>query len=363
MNSFPSRRRRPIPHLLSEFARLLDLPPPAKDVEILGVAPLALAGPEDLGFLAHRRYLSELMGSRAGALLVSRQLEALLEEDPRPRLVAEDAHGALAILLEAIHPPKDTPARIHSTAVVGDDVSLGRDVHVAPYAVLEEGVQVGDESWIGAHCVVGRGSRIGDRTILHPHVVVYPGAVIGDGVILHSGARIGVDGFGYVFEDGRHRKIPHPGACVLEDDVEIGANTTIDRGSIGETRVGEGAKLDNLVQLGHNVTVGPHSVLAGQAGVGGSTRIGRGVMVGGQAGLGGHISIGDGARLAGQAGVTRDVEPGGTVMGFPARERREFLRTVAAQGKVPELLGRVRRIEERLAELLDREDTERRDPG
>lgn len=363
MNSFPSRRRQPIPHLLSEFARLLDLPPPAKEVEILGIAPLALAGPEELGFLAHRRYLSELTGSRAGALLVSRQLDSLLDEDPRPRLVVEDAHRALATLLEVVHPPEEAAARIHPTAVVGEDVSLGRDVRVAPYAVLEEGVSVGDESWIGAHCVVGRGSRIGDRTILHPHVVVYPGAAVGDGVILHSGARIGVDGFGYVAEDGRHRKIPHPGTCVLENDVEIGANTTIDRGSIGETRVGEGAKLDNLVQLGHNVILGPHCVLAGQAGVGGSTRIGRGVMVGGQAGLSGHINIGDGARLAGQAGVTRDVEPGGTVMGFPARERRDFLRTVAAQAKLPELLGRVRRLEERLAELLDRENSERRDPG
>ena len=240
---------------------------------------------------------------------------------------------------------------VHPTALVATGVALGEGASIGPFAVLEEGVVIGDHARIGAHCVVGAGSLVDAHAHLHPQVVVYPGSTVGKGVIVHAGARVGSDGFGYVFVDGRHQKVPQVGGCVLEDDVEVGANTTIDRGSIGETRVESGAKIDNLVQLGHNVLIGARSILVSQTGVSGSTRFGQGVVAGGQSGFAGHITVGAGARIAGQAGVTNSVEPGDTVMGFPARPRREFLRATAAAGKAPELLRRVRDLEARLDRL------------
>jgi UDP-3-O-[3-hydroxymyristoyl] glucosamine N-acyltransferase len=313
------------------------------------VAPLVSATPEQLGFLAHRRYAGDLARSHAGALLVAAELQELVASDGRPRLVVPDAYLALAILLDAFHPDEGTEGEVHPTAVFGRGARLGHGVRVGPYAVVEEEAVVGDGVTIGAHVVVGARSEVGSGSVLHPHCVLYPGTVLGERVIVHSGARLGVDGFGYVQHEGMHRKVPQVGSCVIEADVEIGANTTVDRGSIGETRIGQGTKLDNLVHLGHNVKVGSRAILAGQAGVGGSSTIGAGALVGGQVGIGGHINVGDGARLAGQAGVIGDVAPGETLMGFPARPRGEFLRATAAQARVPALLRRLRRIEESVA--------------
>jgi UDP-3-O-[3-hydroxymyristoyl] glucosamine N-acyltransferase len=304
--------------------------------------------------MADGRYLAALAECKAGALLVAEALAEAVVSDPRPRIVLPDPHAALRRLLEFFHPTHGPEAGIHPTAVVAADARIADGVHLGPYSVVEEGVELGAGVTVGAHSVVGAGSRIGEGSILHPHVVVYPGSVLGVRVILHSGARIGVDGFGYTFEDGGHRKVPQVGRCVLEDEVEIGANTTVDRGSIGETRVGAGTKIDNLVQLGHNVVVGRSSVLAAQVGVAGSTRIGDGVMAGGQVGIGGHLTVGSGARLAGQAGVTGDVPGGGAFMGMPARPRAEFLRGVAAQGRMPELLRRVRELEREMDRLRSR---------
>jgi UDP-3-O-[3-hydroxymyristoyl] glucosamine N-acyltransferase len=351
MNSFPTRSSDPVALSLAEVAQVLGVDPPGAELTVTGIRPLQDAGPSHLGLLAQRRYVPELQESGAGGLLVSLDLASEVEGDSRPRIVVEDAHRALAALLDRFHPPVPMESEVHPSAVLGPGVVLGEGVRIGPYAVLEEGVQVGDHVRIGSHAVVGARSRLGDRVVLHPQVVVYPGTVLGERVILHSGVRVGVDGFGYVFQDGAHRKVAQVGGCVIEDDVEIGANTTVDRGSIGQTRIGAGAKIDNLVQIGHNVVVGPLSILAGQAGVAGSTRIGTGVLVGGQAGIGGHLNVGDQARLSAQAGITGDIPPGETVTGYPARPRMEYLRTAAAQGKVPGLLKRVRELERALARL------------
>ncbi|MSR23120.1 MAG: UDP-3-O-(3-hydroxymyristoyl)glucosamine N-acyltransferase [Gemmatimonadetes bacterium] len=345
MNSFPLRRSEPVPHSLSALAKLLEISPPMEEMEVRGVAPLGAAGPEQLGFLAHRRYLSHLGSCRAGALLISAEMASLLPPDSRPRLVVPNAHDALTTLLEAFHPEQRTEPEVHPTAVFGTGVRIGTDVRIGPYSVIESDVVVGDGVLIGAHVVVGTGSRIGRGSILHPHCVLYPGTVLGERVIVHSGARLGVDGFGYVFRDGAHQKIPQVGSCIIEDDVEIGANTTIDRGSIGETRVGAGAKLDNLVHLAHNVSVGPRAILTAQVGVAGSATIGAGVLAGGQAGFLGHVTVGDGAKVGAQSAVMKNVAPGETVQGSPARPQAEFLRTAAAQRLVPELMRRVRRLE------------------
>ncbi len=349
MNSFPMRSQESVTQSLFELAETLGAPVPETDMEIRGIAPIADAGPDQIGFVAQKRYVAEVAGSRAGALLVSEDLVGSLPEDPRPRLVVQDAHVALLDLLESFFPRLERAPEIHSTAVLGRGVRLGRGVTVAPYAVIEAEAEIGDGCSIGSHCVIGSQARIGRDCVLHPQVVVYPRTVIGERVVLHAGSRIGVDGFGYVFRDGRHQKVPQVGACVVEDDVEIGANTTIDRGSIGETRVQGGAKLDNLVQLGHNVRIGPHAILAGQVGVAGSTRVGAGVMAGGQVGIAGHLRVGDGAKLAAKAGVVGDVEPGASMLGYPARPRIEFLRGIAGQAKVHELLGRVKQLERAMA--------------
>lgn len=309
-----------------------------------GVAPVDEAEPSRIGFLAARRYVKYAADSQAGAFLVSTELETALP-DAASRIVVEDAYPALRALLEHFHPEPGWHPTIHPTAVLGREVELGAGVDVGPYAVLESGVRVGDGCRIGAHCVIGQGTTIGARTRLHPHVVTYHDTVIGADVVVHSGTRLGADGFGYTFMDGRHAKIPQVGRCVIEDGVEIGANAAIDRGSLGDTRVGTGTKIDNLVHLAHNVRIGAMSLVAAMVGVAGSTRIGKGVWLGGQAGVRNQVEIGDGARVAVQAGVTRDVPAGETVSGFPARPHREALVKEANVGRIPRLLERIRRLE------------------
>lgn len=314
-----------------------------RDVRLLGVAPLADAGPEELGLLASAPYAEGAAQSRAGALLVSSALEHRVPEG-RAAVVVEDAHAALIPLLSHFHPEPAPAPGIHPTAVLGEGVHLGADVSIGPYAVLERNVVVGERGRIGAHSVVGADSRIGDDSVIHAQAVLYPRTILGRRVVVHAGARLGVDGFGYALQEGAFRKIPQVGRVVVEDDVEIGANTCIDRGSIGDTVVGQGTKLDNLVQLGHNVRVGPHCVLAAQVGVAGSTHVGSGVSVGGQAGFAGHLRIADGASVSAQAGVIGDLEEGEVVTGFPARDRRSFMRAWALVLRLPELFREMKEL-------------------
>lgn len=362
MSSFPLRSRDASPPTLAELAHDLGVPVPSSGGErtVTALAALDRAGPTELGLVADARFLERLPASRAGALLVEAGLARRVAEKeaadpagraPRPCLVVPDPQAAMRRILERLSPETLVDGEVHPTAVVHATAVLGEGVRVGPYAVVEEDAVVGAGSRIGAHAVVGAGARIGAGTWLLPQVVVYPEVVLGDRVILHSGVRVGVDGFGYVFEDGAHRKIPQVGGCVLGDDVEVGANAAIDRGSIGESRIDAGTKLDNLVHLGHNVTIGPLSLITAQVGIAGSTRIGQGVAMGGQAGVAGHLEVGEGARISAQAGVIADVPPGETVMGFPARPRREFLRGVAGQHKVPDLLRELRALRSRVEAL------------
>jgi UDP-3-O-[3-hydroxymyristoyl] glucosamine N-acyltransferase len=213
--------------------------------------------------------------------------------------------------------------------------------------VIGDNAVIGDGSWIGSHCVVSKGATVGSNSRLHPHVTLYSGAVVGDRVILHSGVRVASDGFGYVFNNGAHSKIPHVGRCIIENDVEVGANTTIDRGSIDDTVIGAGTKIDNLVQIGHNVRLGKLCLVMSQVGISGSARIGDGCVLAGQAGLAGHIDIGSGAKIAGQSGVFGDVPAGESWSGYPARPHRESLR---ATGALFKLAGMVKDIERLIEE-------------
>ncbi|MGH7500157.1 MAG: UDP-3-O-(3-hydroxymyristoyl)glucosamine N-acyltransferase [Longimicrobiales bacterium] len=329
----------------SDIAELVDgtLKEGDDDPDLTGVAPLDRAGPTDLSLLAHPRYLRYAEDCLAGAILVNRDLAANCAG--RTRIIVEDPHAALAKLLPRLYPAEAAQSAIHPTAVLGPGAQLGEAVTIGPYAVIEPRARIGSRCRIGAHAVIGEDCELAEDVVLFPHVTLYANARIGPRSILHAGVRVGVDGFGYAFSGSGHAKVPQIGRCVIGADCEIGANTTIDRGSIGATEIGDGVKIDNLVHIAHNVRIGAHSILVAQVGIAGSTTIGQGVTLAGQAGIPGHLHIGDGATIAAQAGVFGDVPAGATYSGYPARPHRESLRTQAGLARLPRFLRRLQALE------------------
>ena len=317
----------------------------AGDARVDGIAPLDRASASDLSFLANAKYAPLFERSRAGVVLVTADL-ATAAGPCASRVVVASPHEALLSLIPRFYRQPERKAGIHPTAIIAPGAQLGADPTVEAYAVIGAGATIGDRAWIGAHSVVGAGATIGHDVRLFPHVTLYPGTTLGDRVTLHSGVRAGSDGFGYVFRDGAHQKIPHVGRCVIGNDVEVGANSTIDRGSIDDTVIGDGTKIDNLVQVGHNVRIGRLCLLMAQVGVAGSSRVEDGAILAGQVGLAGHLTVGAGARLAAQAGVISDIPAGETWGGYPARPHREVLKAHAALMK---LSGMMRRLEKLLA--------------
>jgi len=311
------------------------------DPELSGIAPLDRASPTELAFVAQARYAPEAASSRAGAFLLVPAVIGLVPAD-RPRILVADVHSCLPRLLPLFHPPSPRRPGVHPTAVLGRGAHLGSEASVDAYAVIGAGCVLGERVTIGSHCVLGQDCTVGDDVYLHPHVTLCHRTVVGARCVLHSGVRIGVDGFGFAPGPGGLQKIPQVGMVRIGADVEIGANTTVDRGSVGDTEIGEGCKIDNLVHIGHNVRVGAHSIVVAQVGISGSARIGRGVTLAGQAGIAGHVRIGDGATIAAQAGVFGNVPAGAVYSGYPARPHRVALRAQAALFRLPELLKRLR---------------------
>lgn len=313
---------------------------------------LETAGPDDLSFLNHARYRDQAIASRAGALLVGAGLVASgmddLRGDGRPLLIVDDPPYALSILLPFLHPDEAPEPGVHPTAVVAPDASVDPTAHVGPYAVIGAGSTVGARAAVHAHVVIGRQCEVGEGSVLHPHAVLYDDTQVGAGVIVHAGVVLGADGFGYATHKGVHHKVPQVGRVVLEDGVEVGANTTIDRATLGETRIGQGTKIDNLVQVGHNVRVGRHCILCGQAGIAGSTELGNYVVLAGQAGVSGHIKLGDGVQVAAKSAALSPVEPGKQVAGIPAVELRKWRRQAVLIARLEEMSRRVRALEKRL---------------
>jgi len=310
---------------------------------VANVAPLDRASSRDLSFFGAPKYAPAFTASSAGVVLISPEL-ADTPGRVAVRVVVDRPQEALLALLPRFHRMARVAPGIHPTAVLGRGVALAANVAIGPYAVLGDHVQIGDSTSIAAHCVIGDGVLIGEACQLFPSVTAYSGTRIGHRVIVHSGARLGSDGFGYVQRDGQHVKIPHVGRCVIEDDVEIGANTTIDRGSIDDTVIGAGTKIDNLVQIAHNVRIGRLCLIMAQVGIAGSVRVEDGCMLLGQVGVSGHHTIGAGARLAAQAGVFGDIPSGETWSGYPARPHKEALRAQAALFRLPNLLRRLERL-------------------
>jgi UDP-3-O-[3-hydroxymyristoyl] glucosamine N-acyltransferase len=318
-------------------------------VEIAGVAGLEQAGPGDLTFLANPRYASHLATTRAAAVVLAPGHEA-----PLPSLVSENPYLAFARAVSLVRPPARPAPGVHPSAQVDPTAVLGEDVHVGALAVVGKGVRLGARSAIHPHVVLYEGVEVGEDCVLHSGAQVRERCRLGNRVVVQNGAVIGGDGFGFARDgEGRHHKFPQVGIVVVEDDVEIGALTAVDRAALGETRIGRGTKLDNLVQVGHSVTIGEDSVLAGQAGIAGSTRIGSRVTLAGQVGVAGHLTIGDGVIATAQTGIPGSVEKGLVVSGYPAIENRAWLKSSAVFAKLPDLQKRLRALERKVEELLD----------
>jgi UDP-3-O-[3-hydroxymyristoyl] glucosamine N-acyltransferase len=310
---------------------------------VRGIAPLDRAHAEELSFLSSPKYASLFAASRAGVVLVTPELV----ESPgvaKARIIVDRPHDALLALIPKFYLAPRAEPGVHPTAVIGRGARLGANVSIGAYAVIGDGARIDDDVVIDAHAVVGVGVAVGAKSHLYPSVTAYSGAVIGQRVIVHAGARVGSDGFGYVFRGGRHEKIPHVGRCIVEDDVEIGANTTIDRGSIDDTVIGAGTKIDNLVHIAHNCRIGRLCLIMAQVGIAGSVRVEDGCIIAGQVGISGHHTIGKGSTLAAQAGVFGDIPPGETWSGYPARPHKEALRAQATLFRLAPLMRQLEKL-------------------
>ncbi|MBI2879073.1 MAG: UDP-3-O-(3-hydroxymyristoyl)glucosamine N-acyltransferase [Candidatus Rokubacteria bacterium] len=333
---------------LGELARLVEgeaTGDPA--LPIHGVAELERAGPGEIAFVARASALPGARASRAGALIVPPDLEL----PDRPLIRVRDPYLAVARILRVFHPAPTFPPGIHPSAVVAASAGVDPAATVLAYAVVGEESLIGPRAVLFPHVFVGARCEVGEGSVLYPHVVLREAVRVGRGVIVHAGAIIGADGFGYAFDGSRHQKIPQVGRVIIEDDVEIGANVTIDRATLGETVVRRGTKIDNLVQIGHNTVVGADCIIVGQTGISGSCRIGDRAVLGGQVGIADHVEIGEGAQIASQYGVHRDVPAGEAVLGSPALPIALGRRVAASLARLPELLRAVRELERRVAAL------------
>jgi UDP-3-O-[3-hydroxymyristoyl] glucosamine N-acyltransferase len=310
---------------------------------ITSVASLDRARTGQLSFCASPKYAPLLAQTEASVVLVSPDVASTRTKAPA-RVVVAQPHDSMLTLLPRLYRFTAPQPGIHPTAVLGRGARIGADVTIGAYVHVGDGARLGERVILDAHSSVGAGVPVGDDAHLYPGVKVYSGAELGRRVRIHANAVIGSDGFGYVFKNGRHEKIPHVGRCIVEDDVEIGAGTTIDRGSIDDTVIGAGTKIDNLVMIAHNVRVGRLCMIAAQAGLAGSVRIEDGVIIGGQAGFQGHHTIGKGAKIGAQSGVFGDVPPGETWSGYPARPHRESLRAQAALFRLAAMMKGLERL-------------------
>jgi UDP-3-O-[3-hydroxymyristoyl] glucosamine N-acyltransferase len=326
-------------------------------VDIARVAKIEEARPGDLTFLANPKYERFLSTTSASAVLVSVNLDLQRHQRSSPItfIRVRDPYLAFLHVLKRITPQVDPfPTSIHETAVVAPSAKIGANVALGAHAVVEDDAVVGENTRIGHGCVIGKGAVIGSECSLHSGVKVHHQCVLGSRVTVHAGTVIGSDGFGFAPKpDGTYEKIPQLGRVVIEDDVEIGSNCTIDRATIGETLIRRGAKLDNLIQVAHNVTIGENTVIAAQTGISGSVKIGKNVMIGGQVGIGGHVEIADRAVVLAQSGVTKSLGPEGTIFfGYPAKEQKRAHRMEAALRMLPDLIQEFRELKNKVAALL-----------
>jgi len=321
------------------------------EVEIKGVASLEQAEEGDLSFLSHPRYRQLLGQTRASALILAPDIPA------QGKNVLRSAHPQLSFIeaVELLHPAKKPKPGIDPDALVSPTASLGAEVTIGPGCVIGENVVIGSRTIIYPLVVIYPEVEIGEECVIHSHVSIREKTKIGHRVIIHNGVVVGADGFGYIqMSDGRQRKIPQVGRVIIEDDVEIGANTTIDRAALGETRIGRGTKIDNLVQVAHNVQIGPDSILAGQVGIAGSTKIGQRVIMGGQVGVSDHVEIGDQVLIAAKSGVMRDIPSGSMVAGIPTVDIKEWRKVCVLLTQLAETFKEIRKLRDRVQALEEK---------
>jgi UDP-3-O-[3-hydroxymyristoyl] glucosamine N-acyltransferase len=341
---------RAVSWTLGEIGERLDLAVQGdSSLRIDGVRTLDEAGPHHLACLHHPRYRAAALASRAGALLTGPEVSV---GDARPRLVSPEPYLALARVVALFHPETPPAAGVHPSAHLGDGVVLGEGVTVAPLAVVGDRVRLADGVRVGAGSVIEADCELGEGTVVHANVTLYPRTRVGARCVLHGGVVLGADGFGFATrKDGVHEKMPHVGRVIVEDDVEIGAGSTVDRGSLGDTVIGAGTKIDDLVMVAHNVKVGAGCLLVAQSGLSGSTRLGRGVVIAGQSGAAGHLDLGDGATVAAKTAVFADVPAGSRVAGAPALPMERWRRAAAIFARLPEMRSELRRLREEVQAL------------
>ncbi len=305
------------------------------DTIVTGAAGLEEAETSDISFLSNAKYLRYINDTKAGVVIIPQEIKGL----KRTLITAKNPQLAFAKVLTVIDRERKSAVEkgIHSTAVIGHEVKLGHDITVGPYAVIEDNASIGNSSKISAQVFVGAGSKIGHGCLIYPNVTILENTVIGNNVIIHSGTVVGSDGFGFVPGEKGHFKIPQLGTVEIGDDVEIGSNVSIDRATTGKTRIGKGTKIDNLVQIAHNVQIGEHCIITAQNGFAGSSVVGNFVTFGAQGGVGGHLKVGDGVIAAARAGIINDIESGQTVSGFPARPHRDEMKKLAVLNRLPEI--------------------------
>tara|TARA_B100000686_G_scaffold345042_1_gene428843 strand:- start:2741 stop:3766 length:1026 start_codon:yes stop_codon:yes gene_type:complete len=317
------------------------------ELEIVGVCSIDDAKPGCVAFLDSKKYLTKLLKSSASAVLTATALET-----DKAQIITPGPKLAFAKLLEEFFPQPCPEPGIDSRASLGENISIGNGVKIYEFASIGDGSIIGDNTVVYPGSVVGKNCNIGSDCVLHANVTLYPGAELGNRVVLHSGSVIGADGFGYTMDEkGHHFKIRQVGNVTIEDDVEVGANSCIDRAAIGETRIKRGTKIDNLVQIAHNCSIGEHSVIVAQAGIAGSAVLGRYVVLAGQVGVGDHVTLGDKVTLASRTAAFRDIESGEVHGGFPSVPINIWKKYALQLPKLPELLKRVRRLEKRIHEI------------
>jgi UDP-3-O-[3-hydroxymyristoyl] glucosamine N-acyltransferase len=327
---------------------------------IRSVGPVGAADQTTLTFLANDKHLAELKSSRAGACIVAKAVDGLT----MAQLVVKNVNAALIEALKIFAPKLQPPTPgVHPTAALASKVKLGKNVSIGPLAVIENGAEIGDNTAIAAGCKIGQNSKIGANCRLDCNVVVYHNCTIGNSVIIQANSTIGSTGFGYAFIDGAHRLIPHNGVVVIEDFVEIGANSCVDRAKFGETRIGAGTKIDNLVQIAHNVVIGKCCLIVAQVGIAGSTKIGDGVVFAGASGATDNIEVGDGAIVGARGCVLKSIGPGVQVFGYPAIEHKEALRVWACTQRLPKLIEQFRQLSARVDKLEASKDDSKPDVG
>ena len=319
-------------------------------VEVSNFSRIEEGKPGTLTFLANPKYTHYVYTTNASIVLVNDDFKP--DRPIKATLIrCFNAYAALAILLEMVEKMKPQKVGIEPMTQIAETATLGEKVYIGSFSYVAENVKIGDETKIYPQTYLGENVTIGKNTIIYPGVRIYPGCVIGDNCIIHSGAVIGSDGFGFAFEDGVYKKIPQMGIVVIEDDVEIGANTTIDRAVMDATIIRKGVKLDNLIQIAHNVEVGENTAMAAQVGVSGSTKIGKNCMFGGQVGLGGHITVGDNANIGAQSGIISNIKPDAKIIGAPAIPVKDFFKSSVVFPKLPEMYKQLAQLQKEVEEL------------